>query len=210
VFICFQELVEDPKIKKQNSLNSTAILSFATLLRKVAVDSESAHNNYPVHISDRMVSKRFPPMTKYYIPYFNVSLEKAIYEGNSEKIQIYIRALGNIAHPKILQILEPYLEGEKNVSEFQRLLMVSALDKVAHLYPKIARPVLYNLYQNTAESHEVRCVAVTLLMKTNPPLVMLQRMAEFTNIDPHQQVISAVQSAIKSAAALEDPANWEL
>jgi hypothetical protein len=210
VFICFQELAEDPKIKKQSSLNSTVILSFATLLRKVAVDSESAHNNYPVHISRRMVPKRFPPMTKYYIPYLNMSLEKAIHEGDSEKIQVYIRALGNTGHPSILQIFEPYLEGQKNVSKFQRLLMVSALDKVASLYPKIARPALYNLYQNTAESHKVRSVAVILLMKTNPPLVMLQRMAEFTNIDPHQQVISAVQSAIKSAAALEDPLNFEL
>ena len=201
---------DDPKIKKQSSLNSTTILSFATLLRKVAVDTESAHNNYPVHIGRRMVPKRFPPMTKQYIPYFNESLKKAIREGESEKIQVYIRALGNIGHPSILQILEPYLEGQKNVSEFQRILMVLALDKLVYIQPQIARPVLYNLYQNTAESHKVRCAAVALLMKTNPPLVMLQRMAEFTNNDPHQQVISAVQSAIKSAAALEDPYNIEL
>lgn len=185
-------------------------MSFATLLRKVAVDTESAHNNYPVHIGRRMVPKRFPPMTKQYIPYFNESLKKAIHEGESEKIQVYIRALGNTGHPSILQILEPYLEGQKNVSEFQRILMVLALDKLVYIQPHKARPVLYNLYQNTAESHKVRCAAVALLMKTNPPLVMLQRMAEFTNTDPHQQVISAVQSAIKSAAALEDPYNIEL
>jgi len=203
-------LVEDPKVKKQSSLNSTAILSFATLLRKVVVDTEEAHDNYPVHIGRRMVPKRFPPMTKLYIPYFNESLKKAVHEGESEKIQVYIRALGNTGHPSILQILEPYLEGQKNVSEFQRILMVLALDKLVYIQPHKARPVLYNLYQNTAESHKVRSAAVALLMKTNPPLIMLQRMAEFTNTDPHQQVISAVQSAIKSAAALEDPYNVEL
>lgn len=206
----FQELSDDPKVKKQSSLNTTAILSFATLLRKVVVDTESAHNNYPVHIGGRMVPKRFPAMTKQYIPYFNESLKKAIHEGESEKIQVFIRAIGNIGHPSILQILEPYLEGRKSVSEYQRVLMVLALDKLVNIHPQITRPVLYNLYQNTAESHRVRSAAVALLMKTNPPLVMLQRMAEYTNTDPHQQVISAVQSAIKSAAALEDPHNLEL
>lgn len=201
---------EDPKIRRQNNLNRTAILSFATLLRKVAVENETAHNNYPVHIFGRPVPKRFPSLTEEYIPHIEQSLKRAIREADSEKIQVYIRALGNTGHPSILPIFEPYLEGQKNVSKFQRLLMVSALDNVANLYPQIARPALYNLYQNTGESHKVRCIAVALLMQTNPPLVMLQRMAEFTNIDPHQEVVSVVQSAIKSAAALNDPLNQEL
>jgi hypothetical protein len=174
------------------------------------VENETAHNNYPVHIFGRPVPKRFPSLTEEYIPHIEQSLKRAIREADSEKIQVYIRALGNTGHPSILPIFEPYLEGQKNVSKFQRLLMVSALDNVANLYPQIARPALYNLYQNTGESHKVRCIAVALLMQTNPPLVMLQRMAEFTNIDPHQEVVSVVQSAIKSAAALNDPLNQEL
>lgn len=196
--------------RKQPILNSTAILCFANLLRKAAVDNDTAHDNYPVHVFGRMVPKKFSPLTKEYIPYLGRLLNQAIKEGDSQKIQIAVRALGNVAHPKILQFFEPYLEGQESVSDFQRLHMVSALDKMAKLYPKEARPVLFKLYQNTGESHEIRCVAVNLLMKTIPPANVIQRMAEFTNVDPDSQVVSMVQSAIKSAAALDGPYSAEL
>lgn len=131
-------------------------------------------------------------------------------EGDSQKIQISIRTLGNLGHPNILPYFEPYLEGEANASDLQRLLMVSALDKMAPLYPQETRTVLFNLYQNSGEPHELRCVAVILLMKTNPPANVLQRMAEFTNADPDSQVVSVVQSAIRSAAALDGESTLEL
>lgn len=174
------------------------------------MDNDSAHDNYPVHVFGRMVPKKFPPLTKEYIPYFGSLLNESIAEDDNQKTQIYIHALGNIGHPSILPIFEPYLEGEANVSDFQRLHMVSALNKMAKLYPEEARAVLFKLYQNTGEPHEIRCVAVSLLMKTNPPANVLQRMAEFTNSDPDTQVISVVQSAIKSAASLKGPDTFEL
>jgi HEAT repeat protein len=157
-----------------------------------------------------MVPKRFPPLTKEYIPYLGRLLNEAINESNSQKIQVSIRALGNIGHPNILPIFEPYLEGEKNASKFQRLLMVSALDKLATIHPEEAAAALFKIYQNTGEAHELRCVAVSLLMRTNPPANVLQRMAEFTNADPDPQVSSVVQSAIRSAANLKGPSNVQL
>jgi len=174
------------------------------------VDNDTAHDKYPVHIFGRMVPKKFPPLTKEYIPHIGRLLQEAIQEGDSQKIQTYILALGYTAHPSILPYLEPYLEGQQNVSEFQRLFMVSALEKMANINPEAARAVLFKLYQNIGESHEIRCAAVHLLMKTNPPAALLQRMAEFTNADPDNQVVSVVTSAIKTAAALEEPSALEL
>jgi predicted Zn-dependent protease len=174
------------------------------------VDNAFAHDNYPVHILGRMVPKRFPPLTEDYIPHWGRSLNEAINEGDSQKVQVYIRALGNVGHPSILPVLEPYLEGKKSASKFQRILMVSALDRLANVYPKEAAAVLLKLYQNTGENHEIRCVAVSLLMRTNPSANMLQRMAEFTNADPDPQVSSMVQSAILSAANLQNPSNLQL
>jgi HEAT repeat protein len=174
------------------------------------VDNASAHDNYPVHIFGRMVPKRFPPLTEEFIPYLGRSLNEAINESDSRRIQVFIRALGNVGHPSILPLFEPFLEGKKNASKFQRQLMVSALDKLANLFPKEAAAVLFKLYENTAENHEIRCAAVRLLMRTNPPANVLQRMAEFTNNDPDPQVSSMVQSAILSAANLQEPSNWQL
>ena len=137
-------------------------------------------------------------------------LQKAINEGDSPKIQVYIRALGKIAHPRILHYLEPYLEGQRNVSNYQRLLMVSALKHLANLNPEAATPVLLSLYENLGEAREIRVAAVYLMMETNPSANLLQRIAEFTNVDTSKHVIAAVISAITSAANLQGPYTQEM
>jgi hypothetical protein len=157
-----------------------------------------------------MVPKNFTALTEKYIPYLGHELHNAIKEGNSPKIQVHILALGTIAHPNILQYLEPYLEGQIRVSNFQRLLMVSALMKLVELYPEKARPVLLKLYENFGEAQEIRTAAVFLLMETKPSATMLQRVAELTNFDTSKQVIAAVQSAIRSAANLKGTFTFEM
>lgn len=137
-------------------------------------------------------------------------LNKAFQENSSQKIQTYVMALGAIGHPKILSVFEPYLEGREQATDFQRTLMVASLGKLAENFRKLARSVLYKIYLNTKESHEVRCTAVFLLMKTNPPLSMLQRMAEFTNYDTNKHVNSAVKSTLMSFAELDSPEHQEL
>lgn len=205
----FQELVKDPKVIEQPFLNSTAVISFSTLLREVAVDNRTAGVRYPIYVFGRMVPKLFTALTEKYIPYLGHELNKAIKEGNSPKIQVHILALGNTAHPNILQYLEPYLEGRIRVSKFQRLLMVSALTKLTKMHPEVASPVLLKLYENLGEAYEIRTAAVFLLMETKPSATILQRVAEFTNFDTSKQVITAVQSAIRSAANLEGPFTFE-
>jgi predicted permease len=151
-----------------------------------------------------MVPKKYPALTEKYIPYLGNELQKAVEEGNSPVTQVYIRALGNLAHPMILLYLEPYLEGQINVSSYQRLLIVSSLNKLAQVYPEVARPVLLKLYENLGETQEIRVVAAFLVMETKPSATILQRLAEFTELDTSKAVAVAVQSAIKSAANRQD------
>lgn len=131
-------------------------------------------------------------------------MKKAVEEGDSKKVQLYTTAIGRTGDSSMLSVFEPYLEGRKQVSPFQRFVMVISLNKLAENKPKLARSVLYKIYANTADHHEIRTAAVYLLMKTNPPASMLQRMAEFTNLDSNKQVNSAVKSIISSLAELED------
>ncbi|XP_052132925.1 vitellogenin-like, partial [Frankliniella occidentalis] len=196
----FFDLIKKSEVQKQQFLNVSAILSFSNLVRKAQVDNATAHNRYPTHVFGRLNPKKASAVARDYIPYLAQQLKDAAQNEDSHKIQVYIRALGNTAHPKILSVFEPYLEGKKAISDFQRLHMVTALNKLAKVSPKIARPVLFRLYQNAGEAHEIRCIAVYLLMKTNPPASMLQRMAEFTNQDPSNEVRAVVKSAIESAA----------
>jgi Domain of unknown function (DUF1943)/Lipoprotein amino terminal region len=55
-----------------------------------------------------------------------------------------------------------------------------------------------------------RAAAVFAIMRTNPPALMLQRMAGMTNVEKSQNVASAVKTALQSAAELEHPDDQEL
>nr|ACU00433.1 vitellogenin [Bombus hypocrita] len=200
----FFKLATSETVKNDLALNSSAIIAFSELVYNAQVNRKGLHNHYPVHTYGRLTPKHDKTVTEYYIPYLEMELKKAVESGQSTVIQTYIMALGNIGHPKILPVLEPYLEGKVRVTVFQRTLMVSALAKLAENFPKLARSILYKIYLNTMEEHQVRCTAVFILMQTDPPLTMLQRMAEFTKIDNSKHVNSAVKSTLESLANLKD------
>ncbi|XP_001607388.1 vitellogenin [Nasonia vitripennis] len=206
----FFEIVSMQETKKQRILRDSSILAFADLIRHAMVNHRSAHNRYPVHTFGRLISKDSSNLLEKYIPYMAEELKNAIDMGESQKIQVYIAAIGRTAHPRILSVFEPYLEGRKPVSPFQRLEMVLQMYKLATSHPKLARPVLYKIYSNIADHYEIRCAALFTLMKTNPPASMLQRMADFTNYDVNKHVNAAVKSIIEVLSQLQDEEFREL
>ncbi|KAK9500937.1 hypothetical protein O3M35_002098 [Rhynocoris fuscipes] len=206
----FFELVKSEEVQQQWHLNTSALISFTDLVRKAQVSKDIAHNRYPVHSFGRLAPKSDRTVAEKYIPYLEQQLKKAVQQGDSPRIQTYIRALGNTAHQKILAVFEPYLEGQQQISEFQRFTMVASLDKLTKVNPSLARSVLFKIYQNSGEAPQVRIAAVMQLMKTNPPRQILQRMAQHTNYDHSRQVNAAVKSAILNAANLQGPKSSEL
>ncbi|CAG9759827.1 unnamed protein product [Ceutorhynchus assimilis] len=207
----FFELSTNSQVKQQAYLNETALLSYTELVHKVYINRNESHNQFPVHAFGSFYTKEGREFIKStVITHLAQHLEQAISNGDARKIHIYIRALGNIGHKKILDAFEPYLEGDKQCSQFQRMFMICCLDQLARNDPEVARSVLYKVYQNAAELPEHRVVAVLLLIKTNPSVEMLQRMAENTNVDVQEQVNAAVKSVIESASSLESSSNQDL
>lgn len=185
-------------------------MALTNFLNNAQVNNQSAYNYYPVHSFGRLSDRNNKIVRDEVIPHLARELKQAVKDEDSQKIQTYIRALGNLGHPKILSVFEPYLEGQVPVTDFQRLAIVVALDKLTANYPRLARSVLYKIYQNVGEVHQVRVAAVFQLMRTAPPTSMLQRMAQFTHEDPSEHVQAAVESAIRSAAKLTHPDQEEL
>ncbi|CAG9759824.1 unnamed protein product [Ceutorhynchus assimilis] len=199
----FFELIKKPEVRHQEYLNETAWLSFTEMVHKVYVNKHQSNNEYPVNSFRSFYTKEGKTFaTSTVIPYLSQKLDEAVSGADSRKVHIFIRCLGNIGHKQILKAFEPYLEGQRQCSQFQRTLMVLSLDKLASSSPITARSVLYRIYQNAAEVSEVRVVAVYQLMRTNPSVEMLQHMAENTNTDQQEEVNAAVKSAIESACEL--------
>lgn len=185
-------------------------MTMTELLEKAVVNHQYSRNYYPKQTFGRLATKGMELITKEVLPYLQHQLERAVSDRDNYKIQVYIRAIGNLGHVKILSVFEPYLEGKQQITNFERMSMIVAMNKLAINYPKDAQAVLYKIYQNVAEAHEVRCAAVLQLMRTKPDAALLQRMAEFTNVDTNNQVKAAVKTAIQSAAQLQNPENIEL
>ncbi|KAF6215813.1 hypothetical protein GE061_000148 [Apolygus lucorum] len=196
----FYDMMVSDEVSKFQQVNTSAIISFAELVRKVLVSNDTAHNRYPVHSFGRPHSRNSTLVGNKFVPHFQEKLAQSIGQGDSTKIQVHIWALGMMSHPNVLPIFEQYLNRTHPVSHFQRLTMIASLNQMTRVYPKLVRPLMYKVYQNTEEMPEIRVAAVMQLMKTNPPAQMLQRISEFTNYETSKQVNSAVKSALESAA----------
>ncbi|KMQ94517.1 vitellogenin precursor [Lasius niger] len=192
----FYELISSPEVKNQNYLKVSGPIAFAELLR----NAQNNKKNYPVHsFGDMKIPNED---VREYISYLAQELKKAIEENNVTLIQTYIVALGYTAHPKVIEVFEPYLEGRQPVSTFQRLMMVNALSPLTATSPKFVRSVLYKIYSNIQEADEIRAAAFYNVIKSKPSLLTMIRMAQFTNYDQSDQVNSAVVTTINSLSRL--------
>ncbi|KAJ8679929.1 hypothetical protein QAD02_015716 [Eretmocerus hayati] len=196
-------IAKSSKVKKDFAIHNAAIISFAELTRHAIVNENSAKNRYPVDSYGPFFEPIDRNVMENYTNYISQELSKSVDQADSRQILVYIQALGRTADPRIINIFEPYLKGEKNLTPFQRLSIVLALDKFAEVKHKIAQPFLYALYTNYSLPCEVRTALVYMLMKTKPSANMLQSMANNTNNDDCRQVNSAVKSSIESLAKMQ-------
>lgn len=184
--ICVQELISHPTVVHNNRVTRVALVAFSEIVYKARVLFPRSNLNLNQDIIEN------------YIPYLKKGLDEAINENDGPLIQAYIVALGNLGHPKILSVFEPYLEGEKSVTKYERMLIVRSLYRLTMLTPEATRDVLYKIYLNYQEAYEVRCMAVYLYLLSKPSLPTLIRMAKYTNYDQSEQVNSAIKSGITS------------
>lgn len=174
-------------------------MAFTQLAHKAFVNQAPTQKTYTLSAFGGQ-KKKEEPVEQMYLRYFAHQLKAAVNNSDSIKIRTMIVALGNLAHPRILNVFTPYLEDTELLTPFQRLTVVTALRKVSEVFPKCVLPFLYRIYRNTDEATEERVAAVLQIMSSNPPARLLQRMAQFTNYDEDTQVISVVHSAITTAA----------
>ncbi|XP_018356288.1 PREDICTED: vitellogenin-2-like isoform X2 [Trachymyrmex septentrionalis] len=204
----FYEMISDPSVLYQTAVNVTAPIAFAEVIRKNYANTyymtRSLRRLGPMTLRHK-VSPEHIEINDVYIPFMEEQLKQGLFESDTSKIQVYIMALGLTGNSKVLSIFEPYIEGKESVSKFHRLLMVSSLATLSKFEPKLVGPIFYKLYSNVNEDHKIRCMSIHRYIILDPPLIMLQRIAKFTNDDSNEDVISAVKSTINSLANTKRP-----
>lgn len=190
-------MISTPEVTNEDFLNVSAPLALAELIRNVQHDKK----HYPVESFGRMV----PPsnVLEELILYFAEQLKEAVHENNSPRVQTYILALCSTGHPKVISLLEPYLEGTQGLTKFQRMMMVNLLSPLATDHPRRVRPIVFKLYSDIHEPDDIRVAAFYNLIKTNPSLPIMMHIARQTHYDKSNQVNSAVTTTIHSLAKLK-------
>ncbi|KAJ8705336.1 hypothetical protein PYW07_011163 [Mythimna separata] len=180
----FFDIAVNPLVMEQQYLNNSALLAATKFMRL------SEEN---VFIVDTVI----PRLSKH--------LKQAIENEDSNKAQVYIRVLGNLAHPDVLMVFAPYLDGRIRVTKYLRTQMVASLKTLANLKNESVRAVLFSILRNTAEPYEMRVLAALNLFMAFPTADMMLVMAQMTNDDPSTQVRAVLANGINEAAELKDP-----
>ncbi|CAH0697615.1 unnamed protein product [Spodoptera exigua] len=183
------DFATNPEVMGQQTVNVSALLAATKLSR---------FNEANLYVVDTI------------IPRLARELKQAVKNADSNKAQVYIRALGNLVKPEVLEVFAPYLDGTVAVSKYLRFQMVASLKALANSKNEYARAVLYSILRNTAEPYEVRVVAALNIFMAFPTAEMMQVMAHMTNDDPSTQVRAVLANGINFAAGLKDPRFAEL
>ncbi|XP_032671067.1 vitellogenin-like [Odontomachus brunneus] len=195
----FYELIKSPEVRNQAVLNTTAPYAFSELVRYALVMDQKYIYPYPETHSKTHKEE----MLSTYISYFADELEEAYKAKRDSLIVTYIMALGNIGHPAVVRVFEPYLEGKYRLTTFQRTIMVSALGKVYPGTYKVIGPIMYKIYQNQKEHYQVRVMALNVLFKNNPPEHIMMNIAKTVSDERDVQVKNAVLTGIESLTRLK-------
>ncbi|XP_032524894.2 vitellogenin-like [Danaus plexippus] len=201
----FFDLAMNPEVTKQMFLNDTALIAAAKLINMGQVNNETVHRYYPTHMYGRPSPKEDAFVINEILPRLSQELQLAIENGDSRKSQVYIKAIGELGHPAILDIFKPYLEGKIPASTYLRTRIIEHLYVLAKGRDDYVRAVLFSVLKNTAEPYEVRVAAIDKIFMSRPSTAMMMAMAQMTKDDPSIQVRAALKSAITSASELKNP-----
>ena len=98
-------------------------------------------------------------------------------------------AVGSLGSQDILPILEPFLKGQMPHDDPSvRIRAILSMYRVMFRHPERVTPLLIPLCENVAERPDVRMAAIGMLLTSNAPLVVWQRLASRMWIEPSAQV----------------------
>lgn len=206
----FFRLAVSEEVRQQRYLNSTALIAATRFINMGQVNNETAHSFYPTHMYGRLARRHDAFVLEEILPRLSEDLKQAIQLGDSNKAQVYIKAIGNLGHREILNVFTPYLEGKIPVSTYLRRMMVKNLRVLAQQKDEYVRAVLFTILKNIAEPYEVRVAAIENIFMGRPTAAIMQAMAQMTHNDPSVQVRAILKESILSAAELKNPHFWDL
>lgn len=195
------ELVKSSRVNKSNLVYSHALMSFSTLIQKACI-AENRKTSYPTFVYGEFCNQDSQIVVQQWIPYLQSELQKHSSAGNVERMNVALVSLGVLGHKNIIPVVLPFVESgsEQYQKEgpLSRFLAVSSLGVVGQMHPETVAPLALSIFGNLGESTEVRVAAFNVLLKLDPPTVILQKIASITWYETNMEVLKVVNTALLS------------
>jgi len=202
------DLVKSRAVESSKSLKQTALLTVADLLSVACEAQEYQHNKrFPVQLLGDFCDSENPALMNEMLSILNQELQSS-QSSASDKI-ITLTAIGFLSIEDIIPVLMPYIEGNGQGDDTaERTSAILALNRVMFTNPQRVHPLLITLADNVGERAEVRMAAISLLLHSNAPVTVWQKIATRTWFEPSQQVASYVHSILNSFVTFSPAKSW--
>uniref|UniRef100_A0AAZ1XLJ5 Vitellogenin domain-containing protein n=1 Tax=Oreochromis aureus TaxID=47969 RepID=A0AAZ1XLJ5_OREAU len=129
-------------------------------------------------------------------------LAQALKDGNTEDIILFVKALGNAAHPsslkKITKMLPLHSKLGSSLPVRVHAEAMMALKNIAKKEPKTVQYLAFQLYGDKTLHSEIRMLACMVLFETKPSMSLVSAVVHIVKTDTNMQVASFTYSHMKS------------
>lgn len=189
------ELVTSSKIKEHARIYNHAIMSYTVLLEKACV-ADNRKTSYPTFVFGEFCHPESDLVVNKWIPFLQRELRES---SSTEKKNIVITSLGLLSHRNVIPVLVPVIErSTEGASNLNRFLAIYSLAHAGRRNPELTIPIVFSVYSNRAESTEIRVAAFNTLLKLNPPMAVLHKIAAYTWSEKDMEVLKVVYTAFFS------------
>ncbi|XP_068217107.1 hemolymph clottable protein-like [Palaemon carinicauda] len=186
----------------RTSMKPLALIAFSLAAKKLCFSSDRS-TSWDGNCEQELVCDP-TPIIEEYIPYLQRELDNETSHHWQRFVRLY--ALSVLGTPHTINVLKPYILGNKVEYTFFRKAAIWSLSKAN--MPKTAlgqiMGLLMPIFENVAEHHEVRSVAFLVMATWETNVSWWSRMALATWRDPSEKVGNFISSTIKTAAQMKD------
>ena len=187
------ELVSSDKIREDKVLYNRAIMGFSTLLNKACISS-FRKTMYPTNVYGEFCNAESEIIVSKWIPYLIHDLK---YNGSAERRNEIIVSLGLMQHKSVIGELIPFVEGSfEETTKLNRYLAIHSLSSAgAAMDPTHVVPIFFSILSNPAECSTLRIAAFNALMKQNPSMAVMHKIASLTWTIRDEELLKVINIA---------------
>jgi len=186
-------LATNDKTRNNNYFYNRAIMGLSTLLEKACISSDRM-TAYPVNVFGEFCNPNSEIIVGKWLPYLVHDLK---YTKSMQQRNEIIVSLGLLKHKSVVGELTSVIEGSlEGTTSLNRFLAVYSLSSSAERKdPSHVIPILMAILANPAESTAIRVAAFNSVMKLNPSLVVLHKIASITWSCKDEELLKTINLA---------------